>query len=334
VVSRYDPLVGGIDPTIDYSFADHGTHVAGIIAAKNDSKGVVGLAYNAKIMDIPIFQPGFIGTFSVADGIVWAVDNGADVLSNSWGGGAYSQVLKAAFDYALANGVVVVAAAGNDGEALWNYPAAYPGVIAVGASNPHNKKADFSTTGGWLSVVAPGEGVLSSVPTWVIQDGSGSPLLYDYWAGTSMSTPFVSALSAMVREGHPTATTYQVKRIMEQTALDIEATGFDTKSGYGLIQADRAVVAPVPSDGAALRIHVVTKSSPDLWGEYWPTIMMDVILRRNGVDIYRGQTDLEGWWVLGYPTGDYYPGWGLGFFPSIEPGTYQILVGGDDCTWL
>ena len=340
VVEGYDPETGTIIPAnADSDTIGHGTHVAGIIAAKDDDKGVVGLAPEAEIMPIVIFKalPGggyyYVGSYYVALGIIWAVDHGADVLNNSWGGGAYSQVLKAAFDYALANGVVVVDAAGNDGEAFWHYPSAYPGHIAVGASNPHNRKADFSNPGSWLSVVAPGEGVLSCVPTWYIQDGTGQPLLYDYWAGTSMATPFVSALAALLKELHPTASPYQIKKMIEGTAQDIEAPGFDQGTGYGLIQADAATaVSTLPSEGSGLRVHVVTESSPALWGEPRPTVMTDIILRKDGLDIYRGQTDLEGWWYLGYPMGDYWDGWGLGFFPSIEPGTYEILVGGDDCT--
>ena len=334
VVEGYDPEIDSvIPPNTDSDTYGHGTHVAGIIAAKNDGKGITGLAYDAQIMPILIFKPYYVGSFYVARGIVWAVDHGADVLNNSWGGGVYSQVLKAAFDYALANGVVVVDAAGNDGEAFWHYPSAYPGHIAVGATNPHNSKTDFSNLGGWLSVVAPGEGILSCVPTWYVQDGTGDPLLYDYWSGTSMATPFVSALAALLKELHPTASPYQIKKMMEQAALDIDAPGFDNGTGYGLIQADAATaLTSLPPEGAGLRIHVVTESSYDLWPQPWPTVMMDVILRKDGVDVYRGQTDLEGWWYLGYPTGDYWYGQGLGFFPSIDPGDYEILIGGDDCT--
>ncbi|HEU68010.1 MAG TPA: hypothetical protein ENN53_02125 [Candidatus Acetothermia bacterium] len=336
VVRRYDPeLDMEMDSSIDYDSYGHGTHCAGIIAAKNDGKGVVGLAYNAKIMDVRIFNPDFVGTVQCAGGIKWAVDNGAQVLSNSWGGWVYNQAIKAACDYALANGVVVVAAAGNDTYATWTNPASYAGVIAVAATTPHNRKANFSTPGTWLSVSAPGTRVLSSVRSQETQEGTGLPLLYSYWSGTSMACPHVAALAAMILEKFPTATPYQVKNLIERTAKDIEAAGFDTGTGHGLIQADKAVTTSLPANtGAALRINVVTESSMSLWGQWWPLPYMDVTLRKGGRIINRGQTDLLGRVYLGFPQGDY-DWWlsntGLAYFPVLEPGTYEVVVGGDDC---
>ena len=325
-----------VDPTINFDTDNHGTHCAGIIAAKNDGKGVVGLAYNVKLYDVRIFQPGFIGPVAYARGVKWAVDNGAKVLSNSWGGAAYSQAIKAAVDYALVKGAIHVNSAGNDRYDMWRRPASIPGVIAVAASNPHNKAADFTTPGSWVSVTAPGVLVLSSVRSQTIQAGTGLPLYYDYYDGTSMACPYVSALVAMILEKYPTATPYQIKKLLEGTAKDIEGAGFDNKTGYGLIQADKALAAALPANnGAALRVHVVTASSYNLWGNWWPVTHMDITLRRGGRDVVAGQTDLEGRVNLGFPTGDYpgvyNPGEGLGYFPILEPGTYEVLVGGDDC---
>ncbi len=318
--------------TANSDIHNHGTHCAGIIAAKNDGKGVVGLAYNAKIMPVRIFDPIFIGAVNYANGVLWAVANGAKVLSNSWGGGAYSQAIKAAVDYALAQNVVVVVSAGNDYIGMWRRPASIPGAIGVAASNAHNRKADFSTPGDWVSVSAPGVRVLSSVRTDTTRPVIGGPLYYDYYDGTSMACPHVSALAAMILEKHSTATPYQVKKLLEQTALDIEASGFDPGTGHGLIQANRALTAPLPSDnGGALRIHVVTASSIYVWGQWWPVSYMDITLRRGGKTIAVGQTDIEGWYYLGFPTGDYPPGYGVGYFPILEPGTYEVIVGGDDC---
>ncbi len=310
----------------------HGTHCAGIIAAKNDGKGVVGLAYNAKIMPIRIFDPVFIGTVNYARGVLWAIANGAKVLSNSWGGGAYSHAIKAAVDYALANGVVVVVSAGNDYIGIWRRPASIPGAIAVAATNPQNRKVDFSTPGTWVSVGAPGWRVLSSVRTQITRPGVGGPIYYDYYNGTSMACPHVSALAAMILEKHPTATPYQVKKLLEATALDIEAQGFDPGTGYGLIQADKALTAALPADnGGGLRIHVVSASSQNVFGQWLPLTYMDITLRKDGRTIGVGQTDYEGWFYLGFPMGDYWLGYGLGYFPILEPGTYEVLIGGDDC---
>ncbi|MCS7216611.1 MAG: S8 family serine peptidase [Candidatus Bipolaricaulota bacterium] len=341
VVNGYAPrtatvLLAGTNSDHD----NHGTHVAGIIAAKNDGKGIVGLAYNAKIMPIRIFEiyppyttATFIGTVPTLQGMKWAVDNGAKVLNNSWGGSAYSQAIKAGIDYALARNVVVVASAGNSRNTIWFRPASIAGVISVAAMDPHFRKADFSTMGSWLSVTAPGVRILSCVRAQTTQAGTGLPLRYDYYDGTSMSGPYVAALAAMILEKYPNATPYQVKKLIESTAKDIGAPGFDPHNGHGLIQADKALTAPLPpNDGAALRVHVVTASSIHLWNQWLPTVFMDITLRKDGRIIERGQTDYEGFVNIGFPRGDYPPYWGLGYFPVLEPGTYEVIVGGDECT--
>lgn len=310
----------------------HGTHVAGIIAGKNDGLGITGLAYNARILSIRIFSPDpvvlpapyghyYVGDYGVAGGILEALDYGARVFNNSWGGKGYSQTLKAAIDVALLEGAVFVAAMGNSYLDEVSYPAGYPGIVAVGATTPQDKKVDFSTMGGHISVGAPGDRVLSCVPRWMTQDGTGLPLLYDYWSGTSMASPFVSALAAMLLERHPTARPYQVRRIIEQTAVDVELPGFDRRTGYGRIDAANAVqAATLPSEGARVAVFAVTKSSG------FPVPYVDITLRKNGVDRYFGQTDFEG-----YSYG-FFPNWGSGFFFEIEPGTYDVLVGGEDTT--
>ncbi len=332
VTVGYDPATDTVIPAgVNSDTVGHGTHVAGIIAANDDGKGIVGLAPDVQILPIVIFNPDYVGAFDAAEGIVWAVDEGARVLNNSWGGYVYSQILKAAFDYALAFGAVPVCAAGNDGEALIHFPSAYPGVIAVGATTPRDTRTDFSQIGGWLSVGAPGEGILSCVPTTYVQAGTGDPLLYDYWGGTSMATPFVSALVAMLLELHPGATPYQIRKMIEDTAVDIEESGFDVHSGHGRIDAAAAVTAPVPGDGSTLFVYTPFESSYELYGGWWFGIpYVDVILFQDGEIRSWAQTDLAGWWTLWFPfepnTGD----WGVALFPWIEPGTYDVVVGGDD----
>jgi len=329
-----------LEPGINSDQNGHGTHVAGIIAANDDGKGIMGLAPDVRIMPIRIFEYydhpdygyGFwyVGAYDAAEGIVWAVDEGARVLNNSWGGYVYSQIVKAAFDYAMAAGVVPVCAAGNDGEAWIHFPSAYPGVIAVGATTPRDTRADFSQIGGWLSVGAPGEGILSCVPTTYVQAGTGDPLLYDYWGGTSMATPFVSALAAMLLELHPGATPYQIRKMIEDTAVDIEEPGFDIYSGHGRIDAATAVAAPLPADGAIAYIYTPTASSPLLYGDWLSIPYVDVVLLQGGEVRYWGQTDWDGWWEFNFPIGSWWLGQGVAAFYGIEPGTYEVLVGGDD----
>jgi len=334
VIRRFDCRTGSeVGPTLNFDTHGHGTHCAGIIAAKNDGKGVVGLAYGAQLYDVRVFDPDFTGTVNYAQGVQWAVDNGAKVLSNSWGGGAYSQAIKAAVDYALSRGAIHVASAGNDYIQVWRRPACIAGVIAVAASDPFNKAAAFTTPGPWVSVAAPGVRVLSSVRSQIPQDGTGLPLLYSYWSGTSMACPHVSALVALILQKYPSATPYQVKKLLEATAKDIETPGFDPKTGFGLIQADKALAAGLPPDnGGSLRIHVVTASSIYLYGQWWPVAYMDITLRQGNRIITVAQTDFEGWWSIGFPTGDYWFGYGVSYFPILEPGTYEVLVGGDDTT--
>jgi hypothetical protein len=137
-----------------------------------------------------------------------------------------------------------------------------------------------------------------------------------------MATPHVSALAAMILERHSTATPYQVKRIIEQTAKDIEAAGFDQRTGYGRIDAARAVqTTTLPGEGASVAVFVVTES----FGT--PIPYVDITLRKNGIDRYFGQTDFEGWADLRI-----FGQWGYGFFLEIEPGTYDVIVGGQDAT--
>ncbi|MEN3010443.1 MAG: S8 family serine peptidase [Candidatus Bipolaricaulaceae bacterium] len=310
----------------------HGTHVAGIIAAKRDGVGITGLAPDARILSIRIFSPDpvvlseyghyYVGDYGVAAGIVNALVYGARVFNNSWGGKGYSQTLKAAIDLALDVGAVFIASMGNSYLDEVLYPAGYPGVIGVGATTPQDKKADFSTMGGHISVGAPGTRVLSCVPRWMTQAGTGLPLLYDYWDGTSMAGPFVSALAAMILERHPAATPYQVRRVIEQAATDVELPGFDRRTGYGRIDAARAVqINALPTEGALAAVFVVTKSSN------FPIPYVDITLRKNGVDRYFGQTDFEGFDIGIFPVP------GGGFFLEVEPGTYDVLVGGEDTTF-
>jgi len=137
-----------------------------------------------------------------------------------------------------------------------------------------------------------------------------------------MATPHVSALAAMVLERHPTATPYQVRRVIEQTAKDVEAPGFDQRTGYGRIDAASAVQTTVlPGEGASVAVFAVTKS----FGK--PIPYVDITLRKNGIDRYFGQTDFEGWSDLSI-----FDRWGYGFFLEIEPGTYDVIVGGQDAT--
>ncbi|MCB9137024.1 MAG: S8 family serine peptidase [Caldilineaceae bacterium] len=165
----------------------HGTHTTGIIAH---------IAPNSRILPVRVLDLNGRGnTFLLAYAIEWAVAQGADVINLSLGTPFDSTVLRVAIEDAISRGVVIVAAAGNDNADAPQYPAAYPGVVAVTAVDENGVKADFANYGrGWIDLAAPGVGIVSTI---VGPEGSG----YATWSGTSMAAPFASAAAALVAEG-------------------------------------------------------------------------------------------------------------------------------------
>lgn len=182
-VAGYDPGENDNDPSDENG---HGTHVAGIAAAATDNAtGGAGTGRDCSIMPVKVF--GSRGGIALVDGIIWATDRGAKVISMSLKIGDF-QALRDAINYALSNGVFVVAAAGNDNATFKNYPAAYPGVMAVASSDPDDSRSGFSTYGDWVHVAAPGSGILSTVM------GSG----YGNNSGTSMACPGVAGVAGLI----------------------------------------------------------------------------------------------------------------------------------------
>jgi len=219
----------------------HGTHVAGIAAGVlNNGIGGAGVARGARVMPVRVLDHQGIGyTSDVAEGVLWAVEHGAEVVNLSLATMRSSAVLKAAVDSALAAGVPVVAAMGNEGGqgSPTSYPAAYPGVVAVGAVDSAHVVAPFSNRGSHIALVAPGVDVLSTVPGG-----------YAYFDGTSMSTPFVSAAAALLlaRDGRLSAA--QVRDVLMGTAHDLGPAGHDIAYGAGLLDVLGAASA-VPVTG-------------------------------------------------------------------------------------
>jgi serine protease len=235
-----EPLDPGLGGTEDFS--GHGTHVAGTVAAKsNNNVGVSGAAPGVSILPVKVLCGDGNGFSSdVADGIVWAVDNGAEVINLSLGGGPTGGE-QAAVEYARDNDVAVVAAGGNDGtNGAASYPAAYstsyPNVIAVAATDKDNGHPSYGTTGNYLDLSAPGGVPISGCPnnpaievlsTW--NDGD-----YCSMAGTSMATPHVSAAAALL-EAAASCTAAQVKSHLKATAGDLGAPGADSTFGAGIV---------------------------------------------------------------------------------------------------
>jgi subtilisin family serine protease len=239
VTSGYDFVNHDTSPADDDG---HGTAVAGIIAAHaNNGIGIAGLCWNCKIMPVKVLDASGSGTDAdVADGIVWAVDHGADVINLSLGGTETSQTLSDAVSYAERLGVVVAAAAGNDGVnpiagATPNYPAAYSGVISVGAVDATKTRYVWSNHGSWVAVDAPG----CTNSTWLgsqyIVETAGVPL--SNFCGTSAASPFVAGLAGLVRSYNLAATSASVVSSIETTTQHL-ASG---NSIYGLIDAPAAL---------------------------------------------------------------------------------------------
>jgi thermitase len=192
-------LTAGYDFVNQDEFADddagHGTHVAGIVAAAiNDGSGMAGLCPACRIMPVKVLNAHSMGTWSnLAQGILFAADNGARVINLSLGSALPSQTLQAAIRYAQDQGALVVAAAGNHASAAAYYPAALDGVIAVAATNAHDQRWERSAYGHNISLVAPGDLIYSTYHD--LDNIFGG---YTYMSGTSMATPFVSALAGLV----------------------------------------------------------------------------------------------------------------------------------------
>jgi len=228
LVNGYNAINNAEQPQDDNG---HGTHCAGIAAAVTDNgkgiAGVCGKVNDINLMPVKVLDADGSGSFAtVADGITWATDNGANVISMSLGSTVGSDAIKDACDNAYKAGITVVAAAGNEGNAAPHYPAAYDSVISVAAIDSSNEKASFSTYGDWVDLAAPGVHILSSF--W---KSSGETNIYEYLSGTSMACPHVSGVAALgIAKGLS-----DVRQKLFDTAIDIGHTGTYWK--YGKVDA-------------------------------------------------------------------------------------------------
>jgi len=319
-------------PGFDHSQTqNHGTHCAGTIAASNDGHGVTGVAPDANIMNIRIFDdnagPGgaHVGDFYTAKGMIWAVNNGADVLSNSWGGGTYSFLINDAFAYAINNGVVCVKSSGNDHSAKFTGSAFYKGLINVGAIDFKNS-IKFATRGEWVSVVAPGQSILSTLP--VARTGAYTyDQPYVFMRGTSMACPHVAGLSAlMVQKAKQDTssqralgihTVYQIRKAIEKSAVDICSAGFDIDSGWGVVDAAAATAYDLNTLEEGANVDFAFKTS-----------------RKIAAGTFEYLEDFKGVFLTLVPKADNVPELygrsnnnGVAKFNGIEPGDYDLYYG-------
>lgn len=213
----------------------HGTHCAGSIAAGIGNGGVVGVAPNVSMVAVKVLSKSGSGSYAgVANGIVYAADSGAQIISMSLGGPSTSQAIDEAVAHARSKGALVVVAMGNDNSERPSYPAATAGTMAVGSTTSSDTRSSFSNFGKHISVGAPGSDILSTVP-------GGK---YKVLSGTSMATPHTAGLCALVKSRFPEFTADQIRAQVEKTADDLGDAGFDKYFGNGRINAGRAIPKP------------------------------------------------------------------------------------------
>ncbi|MGY4543729.1 thermitase [Arthrobacter sp. UYNi723] len=249
VTSGHADISSQVVARINYSDAatgednyGHGTHVAGIIAAIKDTVGVSGVCPECDILDGKVLNDSGSGsTSSIANGIAWAVSNGAQVINMSLGQRVSSRTLEIAVNKAWTAGVVIVAAAGNAGTQAKIYPGAYPNVIAVAATDNNGAKASFSTYGKWVDVAAPGVSVYSTFPNHEFTLGTQNNRShgYDIASGTSMASPIVAGVAALVWSTSAGTGNTSVREKVESTADKIPGTG--TYWAHGRVNACDAV---------------------------------------------------------------------------------------------
>ncbi len=209
----------------------HGTHCAGIIAGRNNTIGVVGVAPDAALYGVKVLSDSGSGyTSDIIQGLDWCISHGIKVVSMSLGGSGTTS-LKAACDRAYASGVLIVAAAGNSAGAVM-YPAAYTSVIAVSATTSQNQLASFSNRGSQIELAAPGVSIYSTY-----KNGG-----YAHMSGTSMACPHVAGAAVLAWASGLSSNT-AVRQRLTSTAEDLGTTGLDTSFGYGLVDAQRAAGA-------------------------------------------------------------------------------------------
>jgi hypothetical protein len=314
------PTDGGTVDVFDsgsIDFDGHGTHVAGIIAARDNGFGVTGIAPEATVLPINVANAltadDLTAITAITEGVKAAVSHGANIISMSLALPADeanvirpstdSVDMHAALDSlcaqvgaAIDGGVVVVAAAGNDGYSgnLRNYPAVCPGVIVVSATTSDNTLASWSSYDSVVTLAAPGDNIVSTV-----RGATSTDLPYGMMSGTSMAAPLVAGVAALVKSAHPDYTPEQVRSALTSSATDLGQRGVDPYFGAGLVDAGAAVAGlPVRASIAPFTVlnvsaRAATGSHPDAVTVGWslsgvgeaPTSYSVTMQARSGDDV-------------------------------------------------
>jgi minor extracellular protease Epr len=265
-------VAGGVS-TVNYtnSYADdngHGTLVAGIIAGKRDGVGFVGIAPDAQIYAVKVLDSAKNGnTLDLVEGINWAIDNGMDIINISIGNPSSNPVVEKAINRAIEAGIIVVASAGNNGNAEGtgsnvSFPGQMDAVITVAAVDESMNRgyfppSNYSSTGDAVDFAAPGVDIVSTS-----KDGG-----YELANGTSMAAPFITGMIAILKQAFPTATPADINAMLVQASQDLGQPGKDTWYGYGFpsferipgIGYDEPVIDPIQLQKATAAVELSEK---------------------------------------------------------------------------
>ena len=282
----YDFVEGDTTPQDENG---HGTHVAGTIGQRTGNGiGVAGVAPEVTILPVRVLDATGIGSSAdVANGVVWAVDQGADIINMSLGGSSDSAALADACAYAYEQGVTVIAATGNEGFTDHiGFPAAYDTTIAVGAVDRERKVAFYSNQGKGIDLVGPGGdtsvGMEGGVVQETLMEGAWG---YYFLQGTSMATPHVSGVAALLHASgvrDPDA----LRSVLRQSSRDLGSKGWDGATGYGMIDPIAALAQPKPRGKKGLEIvrHRVVPVGQRRAVIQWMTSRPATTLARGGDD--------------------------------------------------
>lgn len=310
ILPGYDFVNNDSDPHDDYG---HGTHVTGIAAAgANNGIGMVGVCPLCSIIPVKVLNASNQGTWTtVAAGIVFAVDAGANVINLSLGGSSSSQIVEDAVRYATEHNVLVVAAVGNGRSNAPFYPAALDDVVGVAATRNDDTRWSLSNFGYFVELSAPGYAVYSTY-----NDLNNSYSGYNYMSGTSMASPHVAGLAGLLFSQNPTLTIAQVRWLMQSTSVDLGDPGRDDYFGYGRIDACAALQA------GSLRVQPDAVVSGAVWqddningvweqSERTATATVSIQLRTSdGTIIAQTTPDGSGYWRM----------------EKLYPGSYRVVA--------
>ena len=276
IVSGYNFVNDSLPPDDEF---DHGTPCAGIAAASiNNDIGIAGVCPECSIMSVKVLNDDGSGDWAIiSEGIVWASDHGADVISLSLGGGQYQEVLESAVNYSVANGSVTIAASGNINTNMDFYPASYDQCIAVGAMSPCCERKQGvnscdaepgwgSTYGDQIDFVAPGVRIFATAKR------------AGYWTdfnGTSSACPHVAGIAGLMLSKNPYLNPDTIREMLRVSADDIGEPGYDIETGYGKVNAyesillvPNAVSGDINLDGTVNVADVVILVDEILFGSY------------------------------------------------------------------